>query len=286
MRIACLVLLTACARAVSTDFVTSLCLERFHTARAVAGGERLFSYCKCGVRDDDCIPLPNVGREGHTFVHHILTHYDNLSDVTVFINGGTGEGSARLVDATRMMSRIRARPEDVWYVDPGVTYVKPTRHTPKETSSQFLARAASLRCDTENGVQCCKGVCIAHCCHFTAPSTFPSGGYMLTENQTRCFWIGNTKENHAIHYDTALAPASPANFPMWLSVNWGIEFDEWDTIGWYSKALFAASRDSLRSVSKEKWRRALDALAQDINAGMEGMYLERAWRTLLVRGGL
>ena len=31
--------------------------------------------------------LPNVGREGHTFLHHILTHYDSdsLADVTVFL---------------------------------------------------------------------------------------------------------------------------------------------------------------------------------------------------------
>lgn len=31
--------------------------------------------------------LPNIGREAHTYVHHILTHYDNLDDFTIFLQG-------------------------------------------------------------------------------------------------------------------------------------------------------------------------------------------------------
>lgn len=31
--------------------------------------------------------LPNVGREGHTYLHHIITSYDHLADVTVFLPG-------------------------------------------------------------------------------------------------------------------------------------------------------------------------------------------------------
>ena len=32
-------------------------------------------------------PLPNVGREAHTYLHHIITRYDRLADVTVFLQG-------------------------------------------------------------------------------------------------------------------------------------------------------------------------------------------------------
>ncbi|KAL8731566.1 MAG: hypothetical protein Q9181_004252 [Wetmoreana brouardii] len=32
-------------------------------------------------------PLPNVGREGHTFLHHIVNKYDILADVTLFVQG-------------------------------------------------------------------------------------------------------------------------------------------------------------------------------------------------------
>jgi len=33
------------------------------------------------------IPLPNVGREAHSYLHHITTRYDDLSEVSVFCQG-------------------------------------------------------------------------------------------------------------------------------------------------------------------------------------------------------
>lgn len=33
------------------------------------------------------VELPNVGREAHTYLHHIVTNYDSLADVTVFVQG-------------------------------------------------------------------------------------------------------------------------------------------------------------------------------------------------------
>ena len=33
------------------------------------------------------INLPNIGREGHTYLHHIIANYDNLADITVFFPG-------------------------------------------------------------------------------------------------------------------------------------------------------------------------------------------------------
>lgn len=35
--------------------------------------------------------LPNVGREGHTYLHHIVQRYDDLADVTVFTQGDIRE---------------------------------------------------------------------------------------------------------------------------------------------------------------------------------------------------
>ena len=37
--------------------------------------------------------LPNVGREGHTFLHHIITNYNSLANVTVFVQGSLKEHS-------------------------------------------------------------------------------------------------------------------------------------------------------------------------------------------------
>ena len=39
----------------------------------------------------DSIKLPNVGREGHTFLYHIVQNYDNLDDITVFLQGNPFE---------------------------------------------------------------------------------------------------------------------------------------------------------------------------------------------------
>lgn len=33
------------------------------------------------------LPLPNVGREAHTYLHHIISRYDSLSEWTVFAQG-------------------------------------------------------------------------------------------------------------------------------------------------------------------------------------------------------
>jgi hypothetical protein len=33
------------------------------------------------------VKLPNVGREGHTFSHHIVENYDTLPNITVFLQG-------------------------------------------------------------------------------------------------------------------------------------------------------------------------------------------------------
>lgn len=49
------------------------------------------SYCtiynKGETLEEDCIILPNIGREGHTFIHHIVSNYERLADYTMFLQG-------------------------------------------------------------------------------------------------------------------------------------------------------------------------------------------------------
>jgi hypothetical protein len=33
------------------------------------------------------IKLPNIGRESHTYLYHIINNYNNLADNTIFIQG-------------------------------------------------------------------------------------------------------------------------------------------------------------------------------------------------------
>jgi hypothetical protein len=44
-------------------------------------------YDKSDTPIENSIPLKNIGREGETFLYHILQNYDNLTDYTIFVQG-------------------------------------------------------------------------------------------------------------------------------------------------------------------------------------------------------
>ena len=46
------------------------------------GSETTFTIPK-----SQSIPLPNYGRESHTYLHHVIKNYDTLSDITFFVPG-------------------------------------------------------------------------------------------------------------------------------------------------------------------------------------------------------
>jgi hypothetical protein len=45
-----------------------------------------FIYNK-GEINNDFISLPNIGRESHTFLYHIVNHYQDLTDIIIFTQG-------------------------------------------------------------------------------------------------------------------------------------------------------------------------------------------------------
>ncbi|PQE07189.1 Ankyrin repeat protein [Rutstroemia sp. NJR-2017a BVV2] len=45
-----------------------------------------------------CMKLPNIGREGHTYLHHITTCYDQLADITLFAQGRIDDHVAGSID--------------------------------------------------------------------------------------------------------------------------------------------------------------------------------------------
>lgn len=55
--------------------------------KRVPGGVRVTVYDKGGQAEGRGIPLPNVGREAHTYLHHIVTRYTELADLTIFCQG-------------------------------------------------------------------------------------------------------------------------------------------------------------------------------------------------------
>lgn len=69
-----------------TDVVISKYKEDISWVKNITKS-KLFIYDK----SDDVIPghikLPNIGREAHTYLYHIINNYDNLSDYTCFLQG-------------------------------------------------------------------------------------------------------------------------------------------------------------------------------------------------------
>ena len=60
------------------------------------------------------VSLPNVGREGHTYLHHIVENYDRLADLTVFLQG---DPAPHMIPGVLGMVP-KLRPEDVkWYLN-------------------------------------------------------------------------------------------------------------------------------------------------------------------------
>lgn len=50
------------------------------------------------------IPLPDVGKNDHAYLHHIVEHYDHLADWTVFLTGAPSESDLR---GTALESALR-----------------------------------------------------------------------------------------------------------------------------------------------------------------------------------
>lgn len=64
--------------------------------------------------------LPNVGREGHTYLHHIIHNWDRLADVTVFLPGSSATSStkynkARWVAESALATRNSAFPDQAMH---------------------------------------------------------------------------------------------------------------------------------------------------------------------------
>lgn len=66
------------------------------------------------------VDLPNVGREGHTFLHHIVTNYDNLADITIFLPGSCMD-DGKVHKTNELLKNMQATQDTVisgaWYAD-------------------------------------------------------------------------------------------------------------------------------------------------------------------------
>ena len=69
------------------ELVVARYQENLNWLRRVPRALRITVYDKSTAPVPDAIALPNIGREAHTYLHHIVTRYDTLCDFTVFCQG-------------------------------------------------------------------------------------------------------------------------------------------------------------------------------------------------------
>ena len=55
--------------------------------------KNLYVYNKGNDTVNNSVKLPNIGREAHTYLTHIINNYDNLDDVTIFTQGNPDHAS-------------------------------------------------------------------------------------------------------------------------------------------------------------------------------------------------
>ena len=72
----------------AVELVVARCQEDISWMRNVPLTLRLAVYDKSGGSVwPGSIPLPNIGREAHTYLHHLTERYDSLAEWTVFCQG-------------------------------------------------------------------------------------------------------------------------------------------------------------------------------------------------------
>jgi hypothetical protein len=93
------------------------------------------------------INLPNVGREGHTYLHHIFSNYNNLGDITIFIPGSADTYPNKKNDLSHIMEHLKNKKSSAvrCYRDP--SYIKGSHSFKidawKSTSKENAAKANS-----------------------------------------------------------------------------------------------------------------------------------------------
>lgn len=95
--------------------------------------DKTFIYNKGNERiNDDELKLPNVGREAHTFCYHIVNNYDDLADITIFVQGNPFE-HIKDKNLASLNSFLTSRQYSLWKAEPLLNdlVVDFARHTAK-----------------------------------------------------------------------------------------------------------------------------------------------------------
>ena len=103
----------------------------------------VFLYNKGKPLSTNSISLPNVGREGHTYYHHIVTHYENLPDALVCLQANPFDHSPNLFN--NLKSLFKKKPRNLSFlsekIEPFNMYNSSSWH---ETLDAYIKKLPSI----------------------------------------------------------------------------------------------------------------------------------------------
>lgn len=101
------------------EVVVCRCGEDLSWTRNLPRGVRLTIYDKTPSPTPlwpDSIPLPNVGREAHAWLHHLTERYHTLSAQTIFAQGHPFDHAPDFHRVVRSLASGETHPQDFWWL--------------------------------------------------------------------------------------------------------------------------------------------------------------------------
>lgn len=100
----------------SIELVVARYREDLAWLRRVPRAIRVAIYDKSETAVPGAVSLPNVGREAHTYLTHIVSRYESLADVTVFVQGKPFDHAPDLHKRLRALAEGREQIQDFrWF---------------------------------------------------------------------------------------------------------------------------------------------------------------------------
>jgi hypothetical protein len=99
----------------SFELVVAHCNEGLAWLRRVPSVFHVTVYHK-GAQGGVGSRLPNIGREAHTYLHHLSERFDDLADVTVFVQGHPFDHAPDLHARLRELANGEKKIDDFWWL--------------------------------------------------------------------------------------------------------------------------------------------------------------------------
>jgi len=212
-------------------------------------------YSKSMPPPEGSIVLPNVGREAHTFLYHIVRHYHHLADWTVFTQAvrpswgyhGGGEASGHLSDTVEFADYLRPFPNgsDSFFVFSAASQFPSARH---------INRVGFMIKNLKESVM--------------GKSMCPPGA---ANGWTNWWWDASHPHLWAKASDITMLEF----YHRFIAVN-NEYTDEPLTLAFAQGARFAVSRERIHARPREYYAALLEQLSHSIMP-MEGYWMEAAW---------